>query len=99
MPHRLPDQNPAADKDPEDYVPTPVVRDDHVEDQVTRIIEQHAAKLPSDTFLFAALATMAASALFEIAGNTRASRFIGMWPPVILTMGMYNKIVKLLGTR
>ncbi len=94
-----PETNPAAERDPDAFSPTPVVRDDHVEDQVTRLIEHQAAKLPSDIFLFAALATMAASAVFEITGNERASRFIGMWPPVILTMGMYNKIVKLLGTR
>jgi hypothetical protein len=99
MQNRLPDVNPAADLDPEAYAPTPVVREEHAEDQVTRLIEQQAAKLPSDIFLFAALTTMAASALFEISGNTRASRFIGMWPPAILTMGMYNKIVKLMGTR
>ena len=99
MDDRLPDVNPAADLSPDAYAPTPVVREDHGEDQVTRIIEQQAAKLPSDIFLFAALATMAASAVFELSGNTRASRFIGMWPPAILTMGMYNKIVKLMGTR
>lgn len=99
MEDRLPDVNPAADRSPDSYTPTPVVRDEHAEDQVTRIIEQQAAKLPSDIFLFTALAAMAASALFEISGNSRASRFVGMWPPAILTMGMYNKIVKLMGTR
>jgi hypothetical protein len=99
MQNRSPDVNPAADRSPEAYASTPVVREEHAEDQVTRIIEQQAAKLPSDIFLFTALAAMAASALFEISGNTRASRFIGMWPPAILTMGMYNKMVKMMGTR
>jgi hypothetical protein len=91
--------NPAAEKVIEEYTPTPVVREEHAEDQITRMIEQHAAKVPSDVFLFAAIGAMGAAVAFEIAGNSRMSRFIGMWPPAILTMGMYNKLVKVLGTR
>ena len=98
MPIPPPDVNPASARSPS-FNPTPVVRKEHEEDQMTRILEQQAAKLPSDLFLFAAVGVMAASLALELSGNTRASRFVGMWPPAILTMGMYNKLVKLLGTR
>jgi hypothetical protein len=91
--------NPAAEKSVEEYTPTPVVREEHAEDQITRMIEHQAAKLPSDLFLFAAIGAMGVAVAFELAGNSRMSRFVGMWPPAILTMGMYNKLVKVLGTR
>jgi hypothetical protein len=93
------DVNPAAEQSRDEYHPTPVVRDEHSEGQMTRLIEQQAAKLPSDIFLFTALGAMGISILLELAGRSQASRFVGMWPPAILTMGMYNKLVKILGPR
>jgi hypothetical protein len=92
------DVNP-ANRSLETYDPTPVFRHEHAEGRLTRLVEQQTAKLPSDAFLFAALASMAASLAFELAGNQRASRFIGMWAPSLLTMGVYNKLVKVLGPR
>ena len=93
------DVNPAGERSAKEYEPTPVIREEHAEGQVTRIIEQQAAKLPSDVFLFTALVAMGASVAFELAGNSRMSRFVGMWPPALLTMGMYNKLVKVMGSR
>ena len=66
---------------------------------LTRLIEQQSAKLPSHFFLFSAFGAMAASLAFELSGRSRASRFVGMWPPALLMMGMYNKLVKILGAR
>lgn len=93
------DINPAAAKSEQEYEPTPVLREEHAEGELTRILEQQAAKLPSDFFLFGALAAMGASVLLEMAGRDRLSRFVGMWPPALLTMGMYNKLVKVMGSR
>jgi hypothetical protein len=93
------DVNPAGDLPADDFVRTPVVREEHAESTLTRLIEHQAAKLPSDIFLFSAMAAMAAAVAFEIAGNSRMSRFLGMWPPALLTMGMYNKLIKIMGTR
>lgn len=93
------DVNPAREASAQEYEPTPVVRDEHAEDTTTRLIEQQAAKLPSDLFLFTALAAMAVSLAAELSGNTRVSRFVGMWPPALLTMGIYNKLVKVLRPR
>jgi len=88
--------NPAARASETRYRPAPVLREDHAESRVTRLIEQQTAKIPSDVFLFAALSTMAASLALEVTNHVRASRFIGMWPAPLLVMGVYNKLVKTL---
>jgi hypothetical protein len=93
------DVNPASEKSEVVYQPAPVFRAEHAENRLTRLVEQQAAKIPSDVFLMIALATMAASLGFEIAGRVRVSRFIGMWPGPLLVMGVYNKLVKLYGAR
>ena len=80
-------------------MPAPVIRPEHAEGDVARLIEQQAAKIPSHYFLFVALGAMCASASLEVSGRRRASRFIGMWPTPLLVLGMYNKMVKTLGTR
>jgi hypothetical protein len=74
-----------------------VLRSEHLESSLTRIIEQQTAKVPSHVFLTASLVTMAASAAFELGNNERASRFLGMWVAPLLVMGVYNKLVKTLG--
>lgn len=99
MPEPLPDVNPAREESLSEYIPTAVVRDEHSEDVLTRLLEQQVAKVPSDIFLFAALAAMTASAALELSGRTRLGRFVGMWPPALLTMGIYNKLVKVLRPR
>ncbi len=91
--------NPASDRQTREYTPTPVVRDDHAEGTLTRMIEQQTAKLPSDFFLFTAMGAMAAATALELSGNSRLGRVVGLWPPVLLMMGMYNKLVKVLGSR
>ena len=93
-----PEINPAADASLRDLRP-PVVRPEHAEGNLARLIEQQAAKVPSHWFLFAALGAMALSLGLELAGRTRASRFVGQWPPTLLATGVYNKLVKTLGTR
>ncbi len=60
------DVNPASERSMISYLPTPVVRAEHAEGRLTRLIEQQAAKIPSDVFLFAALGAMAASLVLEV---------------------------------
>ena len=92
------DVNPAAHASVID-APVPVVRPEHAEGDIARLIEQQTAKVPSHWFLFAALGAMTTSLMLELGGRTRASRFIGQWPTPLLVMGIYNKMVKTLGTR
>ncbi|MFW5973276.1 MAG: hypothetical protein ACOCTG_04725 [Bacteroidota bacterium] len=90
------DVNPASEESLEVYDPTPVVRAEHAESTFTRLIEQQTAKIPSEVFLFAALSSMMVSLGLHLGGRKDASRFIGMWAPALLIMGVYNKLVKIL---
>lgn len=92
------DVNPATEQSARP-APAPVFRAEHAEGHLARLIEQQTAKLPSDGFLVAALAAMGAAVALELTGRQRASRFIGQWPTPLLIMGVYNKLVKTLGTR
>jgi hypothetical protein len=73
-------------------------RTGHTEGAVARSIEEQTAKLPSDTFLWAAGASIAASAALQAMGNKHASVFVGQWAPTLLILGLYNKLVKQLGS-
>ena len=73
-------------------------RYDHTEGTVARSIENQTAKLPSDTFLWTAVISMAASATLQLMGNKHASVFVGQWAPTLLILGLYNKLVKQLGS-
>jgi hypothetical protein len=71
---------------------------DHSEGQLARSIEQQTARLPSDTFLWAAGASIVGSLVLEMAGENRKALFIGQWAPTLLVLGLYNKLVKLHGS-
>lgn len=93
------DVNPAAEESLRVYETAPVARDEHEEGSLTRLIEQQTARMPSTVFLVAALGALTASLLFELVGNERMSKFVGMWAPTLLILGVYNKLVKTLGPR
>ena len=94
-----PDVNPASQDSERAYDPSPVVRAEHAESSFTRLVEQQTAKVPSDVFLFAALGSMGLSLVLQLTGRRETSHFVGMWAPALLTMGVYNKVVKLIGPR
>jgi hypothetical protein len=78
---------------------TDLARDyDKSEGQVAKAIESQTAKLPSDTFLWMAVGAMAASASLQMMGNKNVSLFVGQWAPTFLIFGLYNKLVKQLGS-
>ena len=68
------------------------------EGQIAKAIERQTAKLPSDTFLWLAVGSIAASATLQTMGNRNASLFVGQWVPSFLLLGVYNKLVKQLGS-
>ena len=41
---------------------------------------------------------MATSATLQLMGNKQASVFVGQWAPTLLILGLYNKLVKQLGS-
>jgi hypothetical protein len=71
---------------------------DHSEGTLARTIEDQTARLPSDTFLWAALGSMGLSLALQMMGKQQMSNFVGHWAPTILIMGLYNKIVKVHGS-
>lgn len=92
------DVNPAAEASMK-KASAPVVRPEHAEGEIARLIEQQTAKIPSHWFLLAAFGAMGASLVLELSGRTRASQFVGRWPTPLLIAGTYNKLIKTLGTR
>lgn len=73
-------------------------RIEHREGNIARSIEQQTAKLPSDTFLWAALGSIGLSLAFQLMGEEKKANFVGHWAPTFLTLGLYNKLVKLQGS-
>ena len=70
----------------------------HREGPIARTIEQTTAKLPSDTFLWGAIAAIGASLVMMATGEDKKATFIGQWAPTLLMLGLYNKMVKLHGS-
>ncbi len=70
----------------------------HSEGPVAKAIEEQTAKLPSDAFLWMAIGSMAFSATMQLMGNKHVSLFVGQWAPTFLILGLYNKMVKQLGS-
>ncbi len=68
------------------------------EGPLAKAIEQQTARLPSDTFLWAAVGAIAGSAVLQLRGKTGLANFVGHWAPTILLLGVYNKIVKVAGS-
>jgi hypothetical protein len=71
---------------------------EHREGSVAYAIEQQTAKLPSDTFLWLAGGSIAASLTLKIMGRDRDALFVGQWAPTFLILGLYNKLVKVIGS-
>jgi hypothetical protein len=91
------DVNPAAEASLT-AAPAPLLRPEHTEGVLARVIEQQAAKIPSHWFWLGATRSMGVSLMLELTGRQRESRFIGQWAEPLLILGMYNRFVKILGT-
>jgi hypothetical protein len=75
-----------------------VAKGEATEDQVTASIEKITAQIPSSVFLAAALASMAVSLGMKAAKKEHSALFIGQWAAPFLILGIYNKLVKQLGS-
>lgn len=71
---------------------------EHKEGPVAKAIEKQTAKLPSDIFLWASLASMGVSAYLQFTSDRKRSLFVGQWAAPFLLLGIYNKLVKLEGS-
>ncbi|MEO7120350.1 MAG: hypothetical protein ABIY62_04605 [Ginsengibacter sp.] len=64
------------------------------EGKLAKAIEEQTGKIPSDVFLWAALASIAGSLALKIAGEKHSALFVGQWAAPFLLFGIYNKMVK-----
>lgn len=71
---------------------------EHEEGVIARSIELQTAKLPSDTFLWLAGGSMAASLTLKLMGKDHEALFVGQWAAPFLLLGVYNKILKVAGS-
>ena len=67
------------------------------EGRVAEMIENQTSKIPSDVFLWAAIASISLSLALKIAGRKHTALFVGQWVSPFLLFGVYNKIVKTQG--
>lgn len=74
-----------------------VLNQGHEEGPVAKTIENQTAKLPSDTYLWAAVGAMGVSLALQCLKQKHVSLFIGQWAAPFLLFGIYNKIVKTQG--
>ena len=68
------------------------------EGRVARAIERQTAKIPSDVFLWTAIGTMVFSVIAHASNKRETGQFVGQWAPTLLILGLYNKIVKTVGS-
>ena len=70
---------------------------EHQEGEITKMIEEQTAKLPSALFLSLALGSVLVSLAFQTFSEKHKSLFVGQWVAPFLLLGIYNKLVKLEG--
>ena len=71
-----------------------VASDAHREGPVARLMEQRTAGLlPSDAFLWSALASIGASLALKIFKKDGTANSIGQRAPTFLILGLHNKLV------
>ncbi len=73
-------------------------RMDGVEGATTRRIERVTAAIPSSTWLLLAGGAILASLALKASGRHTTANFVGEWVPSLLMIGLYNKIVKAIGS-
>ena len=74
-----------------------LLENENTEGKTAKAIEKQTSKIPSDLFLYAALASMGTSLTLKCLGKNHTALFVGQWAAPFLLLGTYNKMVKLQG--
>ena len=74
------------------------IQPERTEGPVAKTIERETSKVPSDWFLWGALAAVGTSFALQLMDRRERSLFVGQWVPTLLLFGVYNKIVKVAGS-
>jgi hypothetical protein len=67
------------------------------EGRVARGIEKQTSRIPSDVFLWSALSALGVGFLLQMRERRDSGVIVSQLAPVLLIMGLYNKLVKLEG--
>ena len=70
----------------------------HEEGAFTKRIEHFTSQVPSGLYLSLAFGSIALSAGLYLRGRKTDAIFVGHWASAILLLGVYNKMVKVLGS-
>ncbi len=52
------------------------------------------SRIPEETWYWAAVGSVGASALLKLAGKDHWALFVGQWPPTFLLFGLYHRIAR-----
>ncbi|WP_194778372.1 hypothetical protein [Pararhodonellum marinum] len=74
------------------------MNDHKKEGKVAKTIESQTAAIPSDVYLWTAIASMGVSLTLKLFKSNSTALFVGQWAAPFLLMGVYNKIVKTQGS-
>jgi hypothetical protein len=69
-----------------------------VEGPTTKKIEQVTSAIPSATWLALGGGAIVGSVVLKLMGRDSTANFVGQWVPTFLMLGLYNKMVKLMGS-
>ena len=79
-------------------VMNPPSKVEYDEGPLTKAIEEQTL-IPTDTFLWAAFASIIGALALRIMGRLHSSLFVGQWAPTFLILGVYHKLTKGLGSQ
>jgi hypothetical protein len=68
------------------------------EGTTTKKLEQVTSAIPSATWLVLGCGAIVGSIVLKAMGRHASANFVGQWVPTILMLGVYNKMVKLMGS-
>jgi hypothetical protein len=68
------------------------------EGSVAKALEKRTSRVPSDIFLWVAGGAVLTAAVLQFMDRRERSLFFGQLVPSLLVVGLYNKVVKLLGS-
>lgn len=60
----------------------------------SHLIEDITTKFPSDTFMWLAGGSIAASLTLKLMGRDRDALFVGQWAPTFVALGIYDKVAR-----
>ena len=50
--------------------------------------------IPEETWYWAAIGSIGASALLKLSGKDNWSLFVGQWPPTFILFGLYHRLIR-----